>query len=89
VAGVPGTGKTVTLHEVMRQVRAKATAGDTGPFRYVEINALRLASPQHAYVQLYRVSHRFLPCAQAHHDCLGSQCVAPKPLRHSHILLYM
>ena len=56
VAGVPGTGKTATLHEVMRQMRAQAEAGLAGSFRYVEINALRLASPQHAYVHLYRVS---------------------------------
>ena len=56
VAGVPGTGKTATLHEVMRQMRAQMEAGQAGSFRYVEINALRLASPQHAYVHLYRVN---------------------------------
>ena len=57
VAGVPGTGKTATLHEVMRQMRAQMEAKAlAGSFRYVEINALRLASPQHAYVHLYRVS---------------------------------
>ena len=56
VAGVPGTGKTATLHEVMRQMRTQMEAGQAGSFRYVEINALRLASPQHAYVHLYRVS---------------------------------
>lgn len=66
MAGVPGTGKTATLHEVMRQMRAKADSGGAGPFRYVEINALRLASPQHAYVQLYRVSHHYLPCMQTY-----------------------
>ena len=56
VAGVPGTGKTATLHEVIRQMRAKIEAKELAPFRYIEINALRLATPQHAYVQLYRVS---------------------------------
>lgn len=56
MAGVPGTGKTATLHEVVRAMRAKTDAGQAPPFRYVEINALRLASPQHSYVHLYRVS---------------------------------
>ena len=37
-------------------MRAQMEAGQAGSFRYVEINALRLASPQHAYVHLYRVS---------------------------------
>ena len=55
VAGVPGTGKTAMLHEVIRQMRAKTEANESAPFRYIEINALRLATPQHAYVQLYRV----------------------------------
>ncbi len=58
MAGVPGTGKTATLHEVIRQMRAKTDAGESEPFRYIEINALRLASPQHAYVHLYGVSPR-------------------------------
>lgn len=70
VAGVPGTGKTATVQEVMRQLRGRMDRGDLPPFRYVEINALRLPSPQHAYVQLYRVSlpslltswlHPFIP----------------------------
>jgi Cdc6-like AAA superfamily ATPase len=64
VAGVPGTGKTATVQEVMRQLRARMDEGDLPAFRFVEINALRLPSPQHAYVQLYRVSHPYLrlPC---------------------------
>ncbi len=56
VAGVPGTGKTATVHEVIRQLRSQMDDGDLPAFRFVEINALRLPSPQHAYVQLYRVS---------------------------------
>ncbi|CAL8469764.1 g9306 [Coccomyxa elongata] len=54
VAGVPGTGKTATVHEVMRQLRGRAESGELPAFRFVEINALRLPSPQHAYVHLYR-----------------------------------
>ncbi len=59
MAGVPGTGKTETVHEVMRQLRGRAESGEMPAFRFVEINALRLPSPQHAYVHLFRVC--FLP----------------------------
>ena len=38
----------------------RVAADASAPFRYIEINALRLASPQHAYVQLYRVNHACL-----------------------------
>lgn len=53
--GVPGTGKTATVREVMRGLRARADAGQLPRFRLVEVNALRLPSPQHVYVHLYRV----------------------------------
>ena len=62
VAGVPGTGKTAMVRQVMRGLRARADAGQLPAFRFVEINALRLPTPQHAYVQLHRVR----PCALPH-----------------------
>ena len=38
----------------------RSEANESAPFRYIEINALRLATPQHAYVQLYRVSQNHM-----------------------------
>ena len=55
VSGVPGTGKTATVLETMRSLRRKAEAGQLAPFQFVEINSLRLPSPQHAYTHLYEV----------------------------------
>ncbi|KAK9836005.1 hypothetical protein WJX81_005277 [Elliptochloris bilobata] len=52
VSGVPGTGKTATALEVVRDLRRRATAGQLPAFRFVELNALRLPSPQHAYSAL-------------------------------------
>jgi hypothetical protein len=43
------------VREVMRGLRGRADAGKLPAFRFVEINALRLPTPQHAYVQLHRV----------------------------------
>lgn len=55
VSGVPGTGKTATVLETMRSLRRKAEARQLPAFQFVEINSLRLPSPQHAYTHLYEV----------------------------------
>jgi origin recognition complex subunit 1 len=52
ISGVPGTGKTATVKEVMRSFRERAVRRELAPFFYVEVNGLRLQSPQHAYVAI-------------------------------------
>ena len=64
VSGVPGTGKTATVLETMRGLRRKAEAGHLPAFQFVEINSLRLPSPQHAYTHLYEVPSFLFP-----HQC--------------------
>ena len=56
MAGVPGTGKTALVLEVMQAAKQRVKDGELAPFQFVEINALRLPSPHHAYVCLYEVS---------------------------------
>lgn len=56
MSGVPGTGKTATALEVVRGLRRRAAAGALPAFRFVELNALRLPSPQHAYCALLEVA---------------------------------
>ena len=63
VSGVPGTGKTASVLEVMINAKAKAKAGTWPGFQFVEINVLRLPAPHHAYTRLLEVS---LPSA---HSC--------------------
>jgi len=53
VSGIPGTGKTATVLEVMRNLRRRSEVGELPHFHFVEINGLRLPTPQHAYSQLY------------------------------------
>lgn len=88
VFGVPGTGKTATVREVMRGLRARADAGKLPGFRFVEVNALRLPSPHHVYVQLYRVSpgtrfcrnssqHAFVRFYRAGPLASHAQCIHP------------
>lgn len=55
ISGVPGTGKTATVRDVMRCLRRRAEAKEVLPFQFVELNSLQLPSPQHAYCQLYEV----------------------------------
>ena len=53
VSGIPGTGKTATVLQVMRTLREAANARTIPHFQFVDINGLRLPSPQHAYSSLY------------------------------------
>ena len=55
VSGVPGTGKTATVLDAVHTLRHRCEAGQLSPFQFVEINALRLPTPAHAYCVLYEV----------------------------------
>jgi origin recognition complex subunit 1 len=51
---MPGTGKTATVREVVRQLNEDHKAGDLPPFQYIEINAMHLPSPYQLYSVLWR-----------------------------------
>ncbi|KAK0469491.1 P-loop containing nucleoside triphosphate hydrolase protein [Desarmillaria tabescens] len=53
ISGVPGTGKTATVHAVIRELKRLAEASETNPFTYVEINGLRIPEPNAAYNVLW------------------------------------
>lgn len=53
VSGVPGTGKTATVLEVMRSLIQRSAEGSLPPFQVIHVNALRLPSPQHIFSVLY------------------------------------
>ncbi|NXQ56714.1 ORC1 protein, partial [Anthoscopus minutus] len=52
ISGVPGTGKTATVHEVIRCLQQAAENDELPPFQFVEINGMKLTDPQQAYVQI-------------------------------------
>ncbi|XP_036303144.1 origin recognition complex subunit 1 [Pipistrellus kuhlii] len=52
ISGVPGTGKTATVHEVMHCLRQAAHANDVPPFQYIEVNGMKLTEPHQVYVQI-------------------------------------
>ncbi|ONK59756.1 uncharacterized protein A4U43_C08F10220 [Asparagus officinalis] len=53
IHGVPGTGKTMSVLAVMRSLRSEVDAGRMKPYCFVEINGLKLASPENIYKVIY------------------------------------
>lgn len=58
ISGVPGTGKTATVHEVIHCLQQAAQANDVPPFKYVEVNGMKLTEPRQVYVQIWKVRER-------------------------------
>ena len=52
--GLPGTGKTATVLEVIRRLHREQKSGKIPPFRFLEINAMRLKHPRDVYSQVWR-----------------------------------
>ena len=52
VSGLPGTGKTATVHEVVKSIRHMQKQKQVPAFRYIEINGLKLTVPDEAYTVL-------------------------------------
>ncbi|KAK2835024.1 hypothetical protein Q5P01_015508 [Channa striata] len=52
ISGVPGTGKTATVHEVMRCLERAAELDEIPPFHFIEINGMKMTDPHQAYVQI-------------------------------------
>lgn len=53
VSGVPGTGKTATVREVIRALTARAQRNEMNPFTFVEINGMKLPDANQAYSLLW------------------------------------
>ncbi|XP_061635995.1 origin recognition complex subunit 1 isoform X2 [Phyllopteryx taeniolatus] len=52
ISGVPGTGKTATVHEVIRCLQNAANINEIPSFRFIEINGMKMTDPHQAYVQI-------------------------------------
>lgn len=56
ISGVPGTGKTATVHEVIRCLQTAADDDEIPPFNFVEVNGMKMTDPHQTYVQILQVS---------------------------------
>ncbi|KAJ4844010.1 Origin of replication complex subunit 1B [Turnera subulata] len=53
IHGVPGTGKTMSVLSVMRNLKSEVDSGNVKPYCFVEVNGLKLASPENIYKVIY------------------------------------
>ena len=54
ICGTPGTGKTASVHQVIRSLRAQVEEDVLADFLFVEINGMRVSEPAQAYCMLYQ-----------------------------------
>lgn len=60
IAGVPGTGKTATVLKVIRYLSTNASKlcdQELPPFKFIEVNGLKLTDPQQFYTSVYFVRY--------------------------------
>ena len=55
ISGVPGTGKTATVHEVMCSLKEAEEEGLVPQFKFVEINGMRMTDPYQTYPLIWKV----------------------------------
>ena len=53
ISGVPGTGKTATVREVVTQLEAAVRAEELDDFIFVEINGMKVTDPHQSYSLLW------------------------------------
>ncbi|PVU86017.1 hypothetical protein BB561_006835, partial [Smittium simulii] len=54
ISGVPGTGKTATVMEVLRMISFASDQSDLPNFEFISINGMKLTEPQQLYVKLWQ-----------------------------------
>lgn len=54
ISGVPGTGKTATVNQVLEDLKQLAQKGEVPDFKCVQLNGMRLSDPRQAYVKIWQ-----------------------------------
>ena len=55
ISGVPGTGKTATVREVVACLERARDDGDLPDFQYIEVNGMKVTEPQQIYPAILKV----------------------------------
>ncbi|KAJ2558247.1 Origin recognition complex, subunit 1 [Coemansia sp. RSA 1933] len=87
ISGVPGTGKTATVHEVIRSLQESVEAEDLPEFQYIELNGMKMTEPSQAYTQLWQAitGDKVTPKHAA--QLLEKHFSTPSPRRHTYVVL--
>ncbi|XP_072019328.1 uncharacterized protein [Amphiura filiformis] len=54
ISGVPGTGKTATVQEVLSILKEEQDEGEISDVKFIDINGMRLTDPHQAFVQILK-----------------------------------
>ncbi|KAM6962432.1 origin recognition complex subunit 1 [Aplochiton taeniatus] len=87
ISGVPGTGKTATVHEVIRCLQHASDADDIPAFRFVEINGMKMTEPHQAYVQILQKLTNQKATADHAASLLEKRFSKPAPKKETTVLL--
>ncbi|XP_068599715.1 origin recognition complex subunit 1 [Brachionichthys hirsutus] len=87
ISGVPGTGKTATVQEVMRCLQHAAAADDVPPFNFIEINGMKMTDPHQAYVQILQKLAGQKATADHAAALLEKRFSSPAPRKETTVLL--
>ncbi|XP_041863289.1 LOW QUALITY PROTEIN: origin recognition complex subunit 1 [Melanotaenia boesemani] len=87
ISGVPGTGKTATVHEVMRCLQHAADVDEIPPFSFIEINGMKMTDPHQAYVQILQKLTGQKATADHAAALLEKRFSNPAPRKESTVLL--
>ncbi|XP_045615281.1 origin recognition complex subunit 1 isoform X2 [Procambarus clarkii] len=87
VSGVPGTGKTATVREVVRLLKECSHEGDLPSFTYLEVNAMRLTEPHQLWVQVWKGLTGNKATAEHASSLLEKRFSIPAPRREPTVLL--
>ena len=55
ISGVPGTGKTATVSEVLSILKEEQNEGEISGVKFIDVNGMRLTDPHQAFVQILKV----------------------------------
>ncbi|KAM7012274.1 origin recognition complex subunit 1 [Tautogolabrus adspersus] len=87
ISGVPGTGKTATVHEVMRCLQHAADVDEIPSFHFIEINGMKMTDPHQAYVQILQKLTGQKATADHAAALLEKRFSNPAPRKESTVLL--
>ncbi|XP_076326085.1 origin recognition complex subunit 1 isoform X3 [Tachypleus tridentatus] len=86
ISGVPGTGKTATVREVIKHLTEARDSGEMPSFQFIEINGLRLTDPHQFYSQfLQELTHE--KATTSHAAELLEQRFTKPGLKRNHVVL--
>ena len=87
ISGVPGTGKTATVHEVIHHLEEAADEGYGVQFKFVELNGMKLTDPNQVYATLLKNLTGQKATADHAADILEAKFSTPSPKKEHVVVL--